>query len=492
MVRRNYLLIGAVLFLYFFLRFIYPQTIEFGYDQPRLAVSVVEFLKNGNYLNSQKYSFESPWGNFSWGPVLVWINGIFLLFSQNPLTASYLNIIFNSISVLVVVYLGCSLFSKKVGFYSGLILATHPWWIIFSRMVYQPTIVPTLVSVLLLSFFKSVKKPSSWWAFIFILVLGVLPQIYLITLLLLALLGFLFVTNVDLKRIDKKKVGLAFLLLFLSYLPSVYYYAKNFNKFHKFLEFKDRFSTSAAEVVSGFMKTISGGNLRWQLGYGYESFMEKSGLAETHFLIMAIAVVFILLCGFYFSLKEKNKKSLTIFGLFLIPVAMIKIVQVEYVVPRYFLFILPQFSIFLAYSISKLGKASKVILVVLLIFWINLILRYYSFVTNFDYENGFLSNWSDVPYSFLDDSFKYIFQDSKDKGYDSYTLSSDTSFPYEFRFNYSQHYYWRYLLKKEETTYGSVGHYLMYFSPVDERYPKDAQFGPYVVSDVTNSLYPKN
>ena len=52
-----------ILVIYLVLRLGWRDTIEFGYDQPRLASRVLEYLKDGNILNTQKYAERNTWGS---------------------------------------------------------------------------------------------------------------------------------------------------------------------------------------------------------------------------------------------------------------------------------------------------------------------------------------------------------------------------------------------------------------------------------------------
>ncbi|EKE06355.1 MAG: hypothetical protein ACD_19C00016G0028 [uncultured bacterium] len=69
-----YIGILLICIVYLTLRLSFPETIEFGYDQPRLATRVIEFINNGKILETQKFAEKAPWGNISWGPALFYFD----------------------------------------------------------------------------------------------------------------------------------------------------------------------------------------------------------------------------------------------------------------------------------------------------------------------------------------------------------------------------------------------------------------------------------
>ena len=190
----NFIKLTFVVVVYFLLRLIYPSTIEFGYDQPRLATKVLEYISSGSFMTSQYFYMPASWGNVSNGPGLIFIYLPILLISQNPLVISYLSILLNSLSVVIVFFIGKKFFSEKVGFISALILATHPWWIIFSRMIYNPTPLPLLISLLLFFSFKVFENPTGKSIIPLLVLLPVMFQVHTISIpiILVTLMYLLF------------------------------------------------------------------------------------------------------------------------------------------------------------------------------------------------------------------------------------------------------------------------------------------------------------
>lgn len=471
--------------LYFVIRLSFPETIEFGYDQPRLAYTVLDFIKSGTFLTSQNYSLATSWGNLSWGPLLVFFNALFLIITTNPIHVSQLMILFNLLSLVFIFLMASEFFSKKVAIISALTLAIHPWWIVFSRMIYQPTPVPTFIAASLFFLFKTIKNPKSIWIIPLILSWVLLLQSYLITI------SFIFVSLVIIIYETKLKVNykyffLAAILVIITFVPSIKYYFDNPIMFYSFLHFKGKFVTTFSDTFIGFVKTISGNNFEWQLGYAYNTFFDEAKYLKTLQYFNIIIVPILVLFGGLVSYISKNKYMFYTIILLMTPLLAIPVIGVEYIVPRYFLYILPLLSLNMAvainYLIKKFGKATIAIPVAVFSSWLIFMFNYFGFIKSYNYPHGFVSNWSDVPYAFLDQSFKWIVKDSIIKGYDSFTISSDREHPDEFRLSWAQRYYWEYVLEKNETLHGEVGHYLMYYSPavVDGNIGYE-QFGPIIV-----------
>ncbi len=485
----NNLNLFALLFIisiYFLLRFSFSETIEFGYDQPRLASTVVDFLKNGNFLDSQNFSLQSPWGNLSWGPILVWFYSIFLSISKDPIVVSKMVIVFNLLSIIGVYYIGKRYFSSRVGLIASLILSVHPWWVIFSRMIYQPSTIPTFITISILLLFLTIEKPKSWWPSLLILSWGVLVQSYLITLsFILTSIGILIFVFYK-KGFWLKSLLLGVVLNLIIFLPSFYFYFKNPDLFSKFFETGGKYTTNIFIVLKNYLEFISGLGLNWQLGYGYQEFSEKINffplISQVCLIVFAVMIIY----GFLKSLKSKNIYFVSVALFLLAPIWMIPFIGVENVVPRYFLYTLPGLVILISLSlieVSKFIKKFSLVFCVLFPFWsAYLLFNYFTFVSNYSYPNGFLSHYSDVPFSFLDSSFKWILSDAKQKGFSEVTVSDNKSLPNEFSLNQSQRYYWEYLLNNtQETSEKNVGHYLMYFSYPEDISENYKQFGPYRV-----------
>ncbi len=483
--------------LYLFLRLNWRDTIEFGYDQPILASRVNEFLQRPSFIESYNYVNVNPWGYPSWGPVQIFFYAFFFLISNNPITVSVLVAIFNILSVVCVVIVGWKFFSLRVGLVAGLILSCHPWWIVFSRMVYEPTPVPTFVAVAMLFCFYVIRRPRSFVILPLIFLFGFLFQLYIHTISFVAI-SFVSILGV-IKKTRKVYLFLGIIVIFILFLPTIHYYFNNQSNLLGFIGVAKKFQTgnlekghSTFDAIPEFFNTMSGSGFRWQLGSAYEIFLGKYIYVETLSRILIFISISIFIYHLIHLVCVKNDRGFRgiLLGWAVAPIFFLIIIRTPIALPRYYLLSLPAYALLFGILIDdlfkKIGKFIIVLPIVLSIFWVIFIANYFEFIKTYSYPNGFLSSYSDPPYRFLESAFDWIKSDAKIKGYSDFVVSSDPAKPNELVLNTAQNYYWNYILRKNFTPrIGSVGYYLMYFSPVqsDTRLSY-VQFGPYVVYEV--------
>ncbi|MDQ3098956.1 MAG: glycosyltransferase family 39 protein [bacterium] len=490
--------------LYLIMRLGWHETIEFGYDQPRLAFVIQDFMRSGNYINSQSYSLESPWGNYSWGPALVYFYLPFFYISSDPIMISQLVAIFNVLSILITIYIGKRYFSPVAGLIAGLFLATHPWWEIFSRMIYQPTPVPTFVALMILALFFFLEKPKSYAASAILLLWGLLFQLYISCIYIIAPAGIVFLSQFR-KGIFNKYTAFGIILMGIIFIPSIYYYSGNSRMLQAFAAVPDKFEGEkkliyqrSFEVIKAYFDIVPGGGFNWQLGYANDIFMGSLPYVVSIQITIRIFIVVVLL----YSGIVLFKKNLTrkVYRLFLLictvgPLWFMTFVQVPDLLPRYFILLLPALALLVGITIDdwmrfirnrqwKIASLIPLIIpIALSTWWVIFIVKYFTFIGSYDYPLGPLSNFSDIPYTFLDNALNWIKADADIKGYKEYIVSTDSTKPTEPALHTASAYYWEYMLKRVIRPAGSSGKYYLLHStsqrPLTEG--ASARFGPYVV-----------
>lgn len=486
----HWLAFGIIIIIYLVLRLGWANTIEFGYDQPRLATTVLNFIKNGTFISSQSYALESPWGNISWGSSLVFFFALILKISQDPLVASKIIAVLNLISIIGIFYIGRKFFSLKTAFISALVLSVQPWWVIFSRMVYQPSFVPSLITISMLLTFLVIENPKKYFLAPLIFSWSLLTQFYLISLSFIVT-GFLFVVSIF-KKLNIYWTLAGIILSIGIFVPSFYYYKNNPAEFKKFISAPTKFKTSVPNVFNNYIKTVSGGNFEWELGYGYNDFLNTYSWVEPAFKIDLSLVLIILMYSLvspFIYLKEKKFRML-LFLWTIAPLWFLILVKAKDVVPRYFLISLPPLSLLVGLFTEDIYRKIRIkkfklfifaIPILLIISWICIIVSYYKFIENYNYPRGVLSHFSDPPYVFLKNSFDYIISDSKSKGYESFTISNDTNRPPGNVFDWATSYMWNNIYKLK-TGNVNVVHYYLYSKPAKTALgPSAKEFGPYIV-----------
>lgn len=427
----NYLFYLAVLVIcgiYLFLRLSFQETIEFGYDQPRLASRIVEYIENGKWIDTQKFAEKSPWGNITWGPSLFFFYTPFFLISRDPLLISNLIALFNLLSILLVIFVGEKYFSKTAGLIAGLLLATQPWWFVFSRMIYQPTPLITIISISMLLYFLTFKKPYSiWWSLL------IFSWIFLIELYAhsIAFVGISFLMLFIFKNFKLINIYL-FLGVVLSTVLIIPYFC-NFNKsdyfpeknIEKLQDGRDDYLSRIKNITGGYLSVVSGGSFEYQLGNGYEDFTRINPEINilTRSVIYLTLIVFLYNLTSLFFVKQNRFIKLSLILWSVTPIIFLTLVRLPSVppIPRYFLISLPAIVLLWGILVSELRyKIFVVVPLVVAFFWLFLIYKYNSFIRNYDFPNGHLSTYSDTQYIYVKKSIEYVLSRSN-----NFTISND-------------------------------------------------------------------
>lgn len=453
----HYLLLLIPVTVYLFLRLAFTNSIEFGYDQPRLASRILEYLNAGNFLDTQRYAERSPWGNISWGPSLIFFFSIFFLVSKNPITVSLLISIFNLLSVILVVLIGKRYFSFSAGLIAGIFLATMPWWWVFSRMIYQPAPVPTFMAILILLTFCVIGKPKSFWIAPLIFTWGILLQLYFHSLSVV-LVSIIFIAS-KFKKLSYEYLLLGIIItsfLFLPYLKiqsiSDYFPDKVQNIM---IAGRDDPISRIKNLVPHFITIIAGGDFAWQLGSGYDDFKTSNPHVENIFLTITIITVLIIVYNFFAAIKFSKNRIYRIALLLwtIAPLPFLTFMPLPSVppIPRYFLLSLPSLSLLWGitfYEItgkfisgSRSLKYGFIMLFLLIpLYWFCFNTKYDRFIKNYPYPNGALSTYSDIPYLFLINSINFVFDDASNNKSPHFVISNDPNNPRQFALDWATGY----------------------------------------------------
>lgn len=501
----EFILFFLILSLYFILRLSFLDTIEFGYDQPLLTNQIISFLQNPTFINAQNYVTENPWGYPSWGPMQIFFYSPFVSISKNPILISILIIIFNSISIIAIYLIGKILISPKAGLLASILLATNPWWLIFSRMIYQPTPIVTLLTLCIILSIYLYKNPKSKLFFLLLISWTVLFQVYVHTVSFI-IPSFILIFN----KINKTKIIssiLGIILALLLFLPVFRYYLQNTNKLSGIKKVEQTFNNlysspteSLMVIVGNFATIISGGGWQWQLGYGEIDFYKTNKALYLMHLSALFLTLFYFIAYIILIFKQKNKILYILILLWMLgPVWFLFLIKSPIALPRYFLISLPPLVLIISFVTNKLsniktknqkwlanGAYLGPLFITLIWIWTNL--TYYRFVSNYNYNQGFLSNYSDVPYIFVQNSLNWIFNDVKQNNYQYFTISNneENANIYDLnaatRYTLENVYHYQYSEEKKAKV-----HYIMAFKPISLDLVHLAQFGPYVIMKIDNS-----
>ncbi len=421
---------SKVTFLFFvclialYLRLLFPQTIEFGYDQPRLASVVLKFISQPSFTNVQAFVEQNPWGSYSWGmwQIVFWVP--FFLLSVNPVVLSQLVSVVGVIGIFVY---GVSFLSIPGGLFASLLLATHFWVHIFAREVYQPTPVVFVTILVMALSVASIGKRRQVLSIVLLPLLGILVSIYISTILWV---GVTFVVLVLSKVYTKKTFAIGAILTLAVLSPTIWFHLKHPETFDNYYA-HEGFSTptiiARVSAVPQYLSTISGGNIVWQIGNGTEEFLLNNPWYWGYERIQWMLALFVLLYHLYQVMVKKERLRLMFLLWALSPLLFALIVGFPDIVPRYFLVGIPAYISLLAWMLQERIKKQRMIFCALIIALASMqsivILRYYEFALTYTYPYGFMSYFSDTPIVFLERSLDWVKKDAAVRG-DGYTIES--------------------------------------------------------------------
>lgn len=437
----HYLIIFITFVVYFYIRLFYVESIFFDFDMPRVALIVQDFLRSGTFLNSQSYMQESVWLNVPWGPALIYFYAFFINISPDPLVVANMLTLFHSIGIILIIKIGWKYFSPTVGVLSGILMATNPYWVTYSRIIYQPAPVITFIIIsmyLLLSVIRdrsrlsTVLVPLSW---------AILIQIYIPTYLFI-FISFLFLAY-NYKNIYKKYFLVGIILASILFIPSVKFYFDNPLYLKRIAEAPSRFTPPEKtfterlkKVSSSFVQIPVGGKFEWQTGYAFKDFVKYYPQAKVLGIVVSFVFTFILISNLLDIFRGRlNQSKLLVFLWTVCPFVSLLILWVTDLVPRYFLIGIPpamlMISIFVNDMIIKYKDVSfsrhLLISVPLLIsiYWTLFNINYDNFVNSYNYPNGRMLDIAETPYLHFKRAMNYAELISKRDGCNDYILSND-------------------------------------------------------------------
>ncbi len=496
-----YIVIFFTIVIYFLLRLVFRDSVFFNFDMPRLAIVTQDFIKNGTFLTSQSYMQESSWLNVPWGPALVYFYALFFKLSSDPLVVSNLLSIFHITSIIFIIKLGWKFFSPTVGVISGLLLSTNPYWIIYSRIIYQPAPVITFIVIsmyLLLSVIKdrnrtsTVLLPISWI---------VLFQMYIPTY------SFIFVSIVALllnyKKIHIKSILVGLFASLLICVPTIKFYVDNPIYIDRFITAPSKFtppekkiSERLVKVGISFLQIPLGGKFEWQTGYSFQDFNSNIGFFS--YICYPIFLVFgiVLITNFKnIIMKHSNISMLLLFSWSVCPFISLLVLWVTDIVPRYFLTAIPPILIMIAVSINSLMYKYKnslmiryflwVVTIAISIYWSVYFIKYDIFIKNYNYPRGRFNDIAETPYIHFKNAMDWADSDAKRSGCEEYSITNnknELNYDIWMETRYVWQYVYKYKFMNKENLNKNCSYLIEYeYTAKSLNINNYEKFGPFVV-----------
>lgn len=183
-------LIIFILLISAFLRFYnLPNSFVFAGDEEHQAILAQTIVKHFHVI---WIGVNAAHLGFYLGPYWAYFTALWLFISKgNPLITGYISSLIGVLTTLLIILTGATIFNKKVGIIAGLLYATLPLIVFFDQKYWNPTLIPFLSTLILLSLYLS-KTNSKWLiitsvslGFIFHTHLSLFPLIFIVLIWLI-------------------------------------------------------------------------------------------------------------------------------------------------------------------------------------------------------------------------------------------------------------------------------------------------------------------
>ncbi|MDP3733205.1 MAG: glycosyltransferase family 39 protein, partial [Candidatus Daviesbacteria bacterium] len=182
-----------------------PNSFVFAGDEEYQAILAQSLIKDFHII---WIGVNAAHLGFYLGPYWVYFTSFWLFLSKgDPLITGYISSFIGIATTLLIVLTGSALFNKKTGLMSGLLYAALPLMVFFDQKYWNPTPIPLLSIIMLLSLFKLKENPK--WLLLFAGSFGLLFHTHL------SLTPLIFVT---IFLVIKQKIKLNKRIIFLSLL----------------------------------------------------------------------------------------------------------------------------------------------------------------------------------------------------------------------------------------------------------------------------------
>ncbi len=179
--------IFAIVLIAAFLRFYnLPESFVFAGDEEYQATLAQSLIKDFHII---WVGVNAAHLGFYLGPYWTYFSAFWLWLSQgNPLITGYISSIIGVLTTLSIILIGKFLFGRKTGLLAGLLYATLPLMVFLDQKYWNPTLIPLLSLLLLLSLSKI--KQNTRWLILFAAVYGLVFHTHLQLVPLIFIAGY--------------------------------------------------------------------------------------------------------------------------------------------------------------------------------------------------------------------------------------------------------------------------------------------------------------
>ena len=347
-----WILIILILALAFFLRLNQLSLANAGHDEVRVFLMSQRMIETGDFIFNGFINAEL---NETFGPLVFYIYGFGLLFSNHYLTTVMVTALFGSIAVVL-----CFLFVKKffgieVGIITTALFSVNVWHIFFSRIAYgSPMVSPLIILFFMAAYYIYIKNRQWYWVLLF-LSFGLAIQIHLSPIVYAPLILFLFLSKIRSLKVKPFIIGIIVFFLLMS--PFLYYNVTN-----EYQGFKDLIVHSRLQEDNTFLINVRDAlGIPIVIGTNYmgkyilgntiiftrtvDKLFSLIGIGMGIFLIFSIAITayntfIVQFLGKMPRIRIKNKEYLLLLLWLLLPIFFL-ILRDKNIQPRYLLITMP-------------------------------------------------------------------------------------------------------------------------------------------------------
>lgn len=189
-------------------------------------------------------------------PLAVYFIMLPMLFSPNPLWAAVMTALFNIIAVLITYIFTRRYFGRLAASVASLLFAIAATAIVFSRFIWQPTLLAPFVMLFLFALFWGVVDRHKGWLFPALLLLGICYQLHEITIILaVPLLLTLLLVPQTVRLRDIVLGGISLMLIFAPYL--VWEFSSKFADIHTALNLTHAHAQMDTKALAYYLRFIN-------------------------------------------------------------------------------------------------------------------------------------------------------------------------------------------------------------------------------------------
>ena len=166
----NYKYLLPIVLVGFLLRIIYVSNLDFYYDEASHAMGQKALIEKGT----------SPWDTVNWQPPLYSYTASILtrILGLSEFSFRLTSVIFGTLTIVLVYYLGNLLYNKKIGLLAAILLAVSPLHVVYSRTAFSDVFHTFFIVLTILTMeFLILKNPNGRYTMVLVLLSGMLSAV---------------------------------------------------------------------------------------------------------------------------------------------------------------------------------------------------------------------------------------------------------------------------------------------------------------------------